>query len=339
MKRLISFLLVMAMFCVLVPGWAEEGPAESAETPAENAEEAAENTEEAAETAEEPVEYSTNAYRFTYPAGWTEHVERDGTVILELPDTQSSIMCYAMITNMVQFTGDETADAQLAEKYISGYTREIADESGQATVLNGEYELIQHGEQFGFRAKGTWMPSGEDLVMIMLSGADHLVGLQFNGPEALALEKDLLDSLELLGDMQTARSGGYLHWESDHFTVNYPQYYAPTETNTGVTFVNLGDQANVIEIDAISVNFDYKDTEDMLRDLAKSMRPQAAGSSVTTEIKKIGDIRMAVMKGKVDKTQFIYYIFGKNRRVFVVLITGAEAMGLGRKVVESIRLK
>ncbi len=158
MKRIISCLLAVAMFLFPVLCLAE-------------------NT----------AEYSDSAYSFRYPSNWTRRLDYDGSVILELPGTQDSVISFSILSNLLQFTGDDAADAKLAEQFISQYTEENAQKNGKHTVLNGEYEPISRGSLRGIRAKGTWTLSGADLVMIILTGEDHLVAFQLNGPEAIAL--------------------------------------------------------------------------------------------------------------------------------------------------------
>lgn len=308
MKRMITVLLIAAMIFILVPGLAED-----------------------------TTEYSDSAFRFRYPSNWTQRLDYDGSVILELPGTQDSVIAFALISNLIQFAGDEATDATLAEQIVSQYTEEYAQENGKHTVLNGEYELISRGDLRGFRAKGTWTLSGADLVMIILTGENHLVAFQLNGPEAIALEEELLGSVELLGGLDTSAADGFLRWDGTEYTVIYPENYKVMESATGVMFANAEDPNNLFAVRTYSLNYDYEDN--MAPQLASGLMPKSAKVTAEPQTKQIGGRSMAVIEGDTSAGPLAYYLFGQGRTVYVVLLSGEEAVGMGEQIAASVEPK
>ena len=308
MKRIISLLLITALFLLPIPG-----------------------------TAEGTAEYSDSAYSFRYPSGWTQRLDYDGSVILELPGTQDSIISFALISDMVQFTGDEETDAILADQIIAQYTAEKAQANGKHTVLSGEYELVSRGTLRGFRAKGTWTLSGEELVMIILTGESHLIAFQLNGPEAIALEDALLDSVELAGGLEAPAEDGFVRWEGAEYAVRYPAYYRTMETATGIMFANPDDPSNVIAVRTYTLDYDYEDSMAPL--MASTLKPKSAKIAADPEVREIGGRTVASIRGDIESGPLAYYLFGEGRTVYVLLLTGEEATGMGEEIVASVEPK
>ena len=309
MKRIISLLLIAALFLLPVPG-----------------------------TAEGTAEYSDSAYSFRYPSNWTQRLDYDGSVILELPGTQDSVISFAIINDMLQFTGDEAADTALAERIVSQYTAENAQENGKHTVLSGEYELVTRGNLRGIRAKGTWTLSGEELVMIMLTGESHLVAFQLNGPEAIALEDELLDSVELAGGLDASSAGdGFVRWDGAEYAVLYSAHYRTMETATGIMFANPDDPSNVIAVRTYALDYDYEDSMAPL--MASALMPKSAKVTADPEVMQIGGRTVACIRGDIESGPLAYYLFGEGRTLYVVLLSGTEATGMGGEIVASVEPK
>ena len=288
--------------------------------------------------AEETTEYSERAFRFRYPSNWTQRLDYDGSVILELPGTYSSVITFAIISDFDGgFTGNETTDRQAAENFVAAYTEEEAVAKGKHTVLNGSYDLLEYKGMYGIRAYGTWLLSGEDLVMVVLYGNDHILGIQMNGPEAIALEQELLDSVELLGGIQDLSDEGFRAWENDLVMVKYPQEYALGETETGVMFGKTDASGNVIAVRAYSFDFDYND--DMAAALAVSSLPQSANIDANPVIEEIGEYTVAVIRGELDSGTMVFYAFGRGRTGVVMIAIGDEAIGLAPEVVRRVTIK
>ena len=287
--------------------------------------------------AEETTEYRDSAYSFRYPSNWTLRYDYDGSVILELPGTASSIITYAVLNSVLVYTGDEETDRAMAETAVSGYTEENALENGKHTVLNGTFDLIEHDGMHGFRAYGTWLLSGEDLVMILLTGKDHLVAFQLNGPDAIAMEDELLDSVELLGSLDSSDSGDGKHWDCADYSLDYPAHYGLTESTTGVMLANPDGSGNVMAARAYDIDFDYSD--DMASQLASQLLPKSAKIDAEPVLEQIGGRTTAVIRGSIDSGNLAFYLFGGGRKIFVLLVVGDEAISLADDVVASVELK
>ena len=287
--------------------------------------------------AEETTEYRDSAYSFRYPSNWTQRLDYDESVILELPGTNSSVITFAMLNNLLSFTGNEPTDRVLADAVISGYSEEAAREKGKNTTLNGKYDLIERNGMHGIRAYGTWLLSGEDLVMVLLTGDNHLVAFQMNGPEAIALEDELLDSVVLLGSLDSSESQEWKRWEDKSFTLRYPTHYNAAESSTGVLLANPDGSGNVMAARVYDIDYDYSDN--MAPQLAKSLLPKSAKIDADPVTEEIGGRTTAVIRGKIESGDLVYYLFGSDRKVFVLLATGEEAVTLAEQVVASVELK
>ena len=290
-----------------------------------------------AEETAETVEYRDEVYAFRYPAGWTQRFDYDGSLILELPGTQSSVITFALISNAIRFSGDEQADRALADSFVAGYDEESQREKGKNTTLNGEYDLIEHDGMYGIRAYGTWLLSGENLVMILLTGEDHLVAFQLNGPDAIALEEELLDSTELLGGLDETSSEEWSRWEGAGFSMDYPSDYSATESTDGVIFIDLGNPNNIVAGRFYDIDMDY--TDNMAAILATNLLPKSTKISADAATEQVGGRTVAVIRGSVDAGPLEFYVFGSGHKVFALLVTGEEAISLADHFVESVELK
>ena len=238
---------------------------------------------------------------------------------------------------MLTFSGDEAADRALADSFVSGYTEEYALANGKHTVLNGTYDLIEHDGMHGIRAYGTWLLSGEDLVMVLLTGNDHLVAFQLNGPDAIALEDELLDSVELLGSLDSSVSEDRKHWDCADYSLDYPAHYGASESTTGVMFANPDGSGNVMAARAYDIDFDYSD--DLASALATQLMPKSAKIDTEPVLEQIGGRTTAVIRGDIDGGSLAFYLFGSGRKIFVLMVIGDEALSLAESVAASVELK
>ena len=288
--------------------------------------------------AEETAEYSDGTFRFRYPSNWTQRLDYDGSVILELPGTDSSVLAFAIITDFNGgFTGNEETDRQAAEALVAGYTEEEQRAKGKHTVLNGTYDLMEYKGMRGIRAYGTWLLSGEDLIMVVLYGNDHILGIQMNGPEAIALEQELLDSVELLGGVQELTDEGFRVWENELVVVKYPEDYILAESGSGAVFAKADSSGNVIAVNAYSLGFAYDDS--MAAALAVSALPKSANIDADPVIEKIGEKTAAVIRGDLESGTLVFYAFGGGSTGVVIMAMGDEAIGMTPEVVERVEMK
>ena len=216
------------------------------------------------------------------------------------------------------------------DSYISSY-------SGKNLALNGEYEFVQLGEMRGFRALGSWRATGQDAVMLILSGNRHLVGFIMVGDGAIALEQDFLGSVELLGGTQTGTAEGFKHWEDELFSLDYPENYLMMGQETGVVFGNPEKTNCIIMARSYSLNYDYDDS--MAVSMVATALPKSAKVEANAETIEIGGKNAAVIRGTVSDGPMEFYLFGSGRTAVAMMFLGEEACGMAETVIGSAQIK
>ena len=279
-------------------------------------------------TAEEMAEYADNMFSFKYPATWDHGVADNGDIVLTSPDGKNAILAFALIVNFeaLQFAGDEDKDAPIAENYISQY-------GGKNLELNGEYDFIESGEMKGFRAYGKWRETGQDATMVVLTGEDHMVGFVMVGTDAVALEDELLSSVELLGDIETPDQEGLTTWKGGQFSISYPNNYGVMDTGTGVAFINSDDVNNIIMVRAYTLDVEY--TDDLAPAIAAAYLPKSTHVAAEPEMVEVGDRNAAVIRGELDAGPMEFYVLGEGRTALAVFLTGEESVGMAESIVTS----
>lgn len=291
--------------------------------------------------AEGTSEYSDRFYSFRYPASWNQGIAYDGTIILEIPGTSSGVMTFTVVSEIGNYTGDPAADAAAAESVISGFTEEKARAGGKNTALSGQYELITVGEMHGFRASGKWLATGSDIVMIQFSGDSHLVSFILIGDEAIAMEEELLSSVELKDASATGGSDGFLNWQGELFAFAYPESfvkydYGMKNQSEVILLVNLADTNNIIMARTYPLDYDYSD--DLAPILARMLLPQSTGIDAEAETVKCGPWNTAFISGTVDAGPLAFYVTGSDRTLLAVMFTGDEAVEQSPLVMASIEI-
>ena len=292
-------------------------------------------------SAEETTEYSDRFYSFRYPSSWKLGVAYDGTVILEIPDSASGVMTFAAITDLWNYTGDPAIDAALAESVIADYTEEKARANGKNTVLNGEYELIEVGNMHGFRAFGTWLAFKCDIIMIQLTFDCHLVSFILIGDEAIAKEDELISSVVLTSADDTAGSEGFMRWEGDLFSFEYPDYsvkldYGLKDKSEVILLVDPDDANNLLMARTYPLDYEYYDAYAPV--FASSLLPKSTGIDAQPEMVWCGDWNPAVIKGTVQAGPLAFYVTGSGHTVLAVLFTGTEAVGMAQTIMASMNI-
>ena len=187
-----------------------------------------------ASQAEETAEYRDDVYSFRYPASWTQGVADNGDIVLGPARGSDAAITFAIRMSPPMFTGDPAADGPAAESYIADY-------SGKNLALDGRYELVEQDGLHGFRAFGSWRATGQDAVMTVLSGPQHVVGFVMVGGETMTLtemEQMFLDSLVLYDNTPAESTADFKRWQGEQFSLEYPEQYSLMEMNGGAVFVD-----------------------------------------------------------------------------------------------------
>lgn len=280
--------------------------------------------------AEDTKEYRDEIFAFRYPASWSMGKADNGDIVLGSPDGKYAALAFGIISDLMVFTGDPETDGPLVDTYISSY-------SGKNLALSGEYEFVEQGEMRGFRALGSWRATGQDAVMLVLSGNRHVVGFIMVGDGAIALEQDLADSVELLGEAPAESSEGFSRWDSKLFSVDYPTHYGTLEQNVGVIFVNAANSNCVIVARTYDLNSDYDDSQAVA--ICNKALPTSTKITPDAIMTEIGGKNAAVIKGSISSGPLEFYIIGKGRTVLALMFTGDEAIGYAEAVIRSAEIK
>lgn len=280
--------------------------------------------------AEETKEYRDEQYAFSYPSTWSCDKASNGDIVLAAPDGKNAVLTFAMISDLLSFTGDAETDGPKAEGYISSY-------SGKNLALTGEYEWVQSGELLGFRATGSWRATGQDAVMLILTGSRHIVGFILVGEKALALEQGFLDSVVLLGETPEESGEGMLRWENAKFSVDYPKNYGLMEQSTGVAFINPENANCMILARAYDLDADYSD--DLAPQIAAARLPKSTKIEPNAEMVTLGGKNAAVIKGTASAGPVEFYVIGSGRTALGLLFLGEDACGYAEAVLASAEIK
>lgn len=280
--------------------------------------------------AEETAEYRDELYAFRYPASWSCDTADNGDIVLVSPDRNSAVITFAIISDLYVFDGDEQHDAQLAEDWITSY-------EGKNLELNGNYTSIGTAELQGIRAPGSWKATGQEAVMLILSGNRHLVGFVLVGDEAIALEQDFLESVELLGNAPTESAEGFMRWENAAFALDYPAHYSMLDQGTGVAFINQDDPNCIIMARTYSLDAEYSD--DLAPIIAANALPKSTKVEPNAEMVEIGGRKAALIQGTVSGGPLSFYAIGSGRTALVLMFTGEEACRMAEHVIQSAEIK
>ena len=279
---------------------------------------------------EETAEYRDRLYAFRYPASWSCTQANNGDVVLVSPDGNAAVLTFAIINETIILTGSAETDAPLIDSIISGY-------DGANLVLSGEYDPIESNGLHGFRAYGTWSTGNLDSVMIILTGNRHIVGFTLAGTAAIAMEQELLDSLELLGDEPSAGSAGFLRWDAPSFSVEYPESYRALDSGTGVGFISPDDPNVMVLVRAYDLEIEYSDA--LAPSLASGSLPQSTHVEPNPEMTMIGGRQAAVIRGAVAGSPMEYYMIGSGKTALGLLFMGTDSVALAEHIIQSAEIK
>lgn len=301
MKRLALLLAAAVMLCALLPCAA----------------------------AMEEKEYRDEVYSFRYPADWSCGVADNGDIVLGPPDGDCAVVTFAVRSNIVRFTGDAEADASSIEYFIAQY-------GGKNLNLSGEYTLVEFKGLKGFRGTGDWRATGQDAVMIVLTGENHLLGFVLVGDDAIALEEYFLDSVELLGDAPGEGSAGFLRWQGPLFSVEYPEAYSVLEQNGAAVFIDPQNGSNIIMIRAYGLDGAYTDA--LAPTIAAGMLPKSTKVEPNPTMVEIGGRSAAVITGVVSNGPMAFYAFGGGNTAVVLMLMGEAPTDLADALIRSVEI-
>ena len=302
MKKLITCILCLLLVCGMLAGTA----------------------------AEEAREYRDDIYAFRYPASWSCDTASNGDIVLGSPDGKCAVLTFAIISDLWSFTGDALTDAPTVESYISSY-------GGKNLALTGEYTLAEANGMRGFRAVGSWRASGQDAVMLVLSGERHMVGFVLVGDAAIALEQDLLNSVELVGRASPESTEGFTRWENDQLALDYPTHFGMMEQTTGVVFVNSDNPNSIIMARVYPLDSEYSDAAAPA--IAASALPKSTKVEANAEMVEIGGRNAAVITGTVSGSPMAFYVIGSGKTILALLLTGEESCGMAEHLIGSVEFK
>ena len=275
-------------------------------------------------------EYRDDCYSFRYPASWSCDKAPNGDIVLGSPDGKNGVITFAIITDLYLFSGDARTDAPLIEDCISSY-------GGKNLALTGEYMPVQAGGLNGFRATGSWRATGQDAVMLMLSGSRHMVGFVMVGDGAVALEAEFLNSVTLIGNDPRESAEGFLRWDGKDFSMDYPAHYGALDQGTAVAFISSADPSSIIMAKAYPLNADYSDA--LAPVIAANTLPKSTGLAPDAEMVQIGGRNAAVITGTVSGGQLAFYVIGEGRTALILMFTGTEAAGMADAVIRSAEIR
>ena len=231
----------------------------------------------------------------------------------------------------------------MAEISIGEYAEEKARASGKNTSLSGKYELIDVGEMHGFRATGTWLATGWDLVMIVLTDDHVMVSFELIGDEAIAQEQVLLDTLKTYGESAADGSaGGFLRSDGEQFAIDYPDTYSMMDygLKDGCAvrmFANAGDPNNLYMARTYILDQEYSDA--LAPSIASMGLPKSAKVEAEPEMVRIGSRNAAVILGNTEAGPLAFYVIGSGRTALAVLFMGEEATGMAEQIMASAEIK
>jgi len=276
--------------------------------------------------AEDVAEYRDSVYSFQYPASWKQGVAKDGSIVLEIPGTVDGVITFAIVTDLVSFTGDEAADVPAIDSMITQY-------SGKNLALNGDYELLKVGVLQGFRAFGQWAGS-QSARMVCMTDGGHLVSFVLIGDTAIAAETALLESVVTFEAALTAGGAGYSLWHGQGYTLAYPEGYGTLEQNTGTVFMNPMMKDNMILARTYVLDTAY--TDNLAPSIAQTYLPKSTHVEGAPEMTQIGDWSAAVIRGATASGPLEFYALGSDQTALVLLFMGDDAVTHAAAVVASV---
>ena len=206
-------------------------------------------------------------------------------------------------------------------------------------MLSGEYELIDLGNIHGFRAPGTWLTGGFDLIMMQFTYDNHLFAFVFVGNEAIAHADRILASVEFTSVETVVSSESFLRWEGDLFAFDFPDHYARIDyglkdKSEVIIFANPEDTSNILMARTYPLSYEYDDA--YAAAYASSLLPKSTKMDAEPEMLRCGDWNAAVLTGEIESGPLAFYVIGSGNTLLAVIFMGEEIIGLSQEIMASM---
>lgn len=290
--------------------------------------------------AEGLTEYSDANYSFQYPADWIRDATQDGTVILKSPEGNAYVRADLLLMDLITLTGDETTDARFIQVLMKSFAGEGTDGTENNLVLDGSWELVTAGGLHGFRAPGTWKPTGEPAVLTVFTGGVSMASFLMVGETAAALEETLTSSLKLT-DRTTESVDGMKTWESDKLRLCYPDTFKMLDIGQAgvIVFAEITESPSMINVMTSELP-DTEYTDDYgLETMREVLKQAGEGLLGDAEIKTIGGRNVVAAEGSAGDTPGAVYVLGRGKTVVVLNFAGANAVSAAETVIASMEFK
>ena len=270
--------------------------------------------------------YQDAVYSFRYPAAWKQGIANDGSVVLEIPGGSDGVLTFAIVTDLIRFTGDEEADAPGIQNLLEQY-------GGKNLSFTGEYELVRFGELQGFRALGSWAGK-QNARMVCATDGGHMVSFVLIGESAIAEETALLESVVTFDAGSQDSSDGYKTWQGEGYSLLYPEHYGSLEQTTGTVFMDADRKDQIIMARVYPLDADYTDA--LAPSIAADRLPKSTHVEAAPEMEQVGGWNAAVIRGDTGSGPMAFYLVGQGRTALALLFIGDEALGYAADVVASV---
>jgi len=286
------------------------------------------------------TEYSGEHYSFQHPEEWKREATQDGTVILQNPDGSAYVRGDILLTDLFSFTGEEKADAAFIKVVMQSFAGEGTDGAEPTLLLDGTYELITAGELKGFRATGTWRPTGDPALLDVFTGGGSMVSFTMVGNPAIELEEMMISSLRIT-EGTTETENGMKKWENEKISLWYPETFKMMGLGEdgGVVFAELNANPSMINVMTsekpeaeYTIEFGLESIREVLR--------QAGGDMVqNAEIRELGGKQVVIAEGSAGDTPGVICIMGEGKTVAVLNFAGENAVKQAETVIGSLQFK
>lgn len=290
--------------------------------------------------AEGLTEYSDANYSFQYPADWIREATQDGTVILKSPEGSAYVRADLLLTDLITLTGDETTDARFIQVLMKSFAGEGPDGTESNLMLDGSWEPVTAGGLHGFRAPGTWKPTGEPAVLAVFTGGGSMASFLMVGETAAALEETLTSSLKL-ADRTTESVDGMKTWESDTLRLCYPDTFKMLDIGQAgvIVFAEITESPSMINVMTSELP-DTEYTDDYgLATMREVLKQAGEGLLGDAEIKTIGGKNVVAAEGNAGDTPGAVYVLGRGKTVVVLNFAGTNAVSVADTVIASVEFK
>ena len=286
------------------------------------------------------TEYSDEHYGFQHPEEWKREATQDGTVILQSPDGTAYVRADILLTDLFSFTGDEKTDAAFIKAVMQSFSGEGTDGTEPTLLLDGPYELITAGGWKGFRAPGTWRPTGDPALLDVFTGGGSMVSFTMVGNPAIRLEETLTSSLRIT-ETAAETGNGMKKWENEEISLWYPDTFRRMNMGQkgGVVFTEIQEQLSTINV--MTTELEDREYSDVygLAAMKRVLEQSGIGLDENMKIREIDGRHVIAAEGIFDGTPVANYLLGQGKTVVVLSFTGENAVKQAEALIASIEFK